>query len=163
MAKKIPSNKAEAIKMMQKRQKKIENISEAQLQQNIVKDFADKFPDKRGALFLVDNNADNAASMSSKIGQGLIAGVSDLLLLIDGKCIGCEIKTLTSTHKTSHCVTQAEWILNHCDRGGFITSVGMFWDVYYGRSNGVTPQEVIRYVNKTKKKTISFGVFEKES
>lgn len=158
---KKPNSRAEAIKMMQKRQRKIEEPSEAHLQMQIVKDFADKFPEKRGALFLVDNNSDNAASMSQKLSQGLVAGVSDLLLLQEGKCIGCELKTLKSVHKASHCLKQAEWIRDHCHRGGFIVSVEMFWDVYYGRSNGISPEAVIDYIKKTKIKTICFGVFQK--
>ena len=154
---KTPKSKEEALKMAEKRQKKIADPSEDCLQANIVRQFSNKYPERRGQLFLVDNNADNVATMGKKLALGLVKGVSDLLLSDKGAMVGIELKTLNSRHKASHVIEQAEWILKWCGRGGFCTSVEMFWDMYYGKSNGIPPQKVIDYIKKEKISTVMFG------
>ena len=157
MARKTPTSRAEALKMQEKRQNKLDNPSEDSLQAKIVRAFSDKYPERRGQLFLVDNNADNAATMGKKLTLGLIKGVSDLILSDNGNMVGIELKTLDSRHDAKHCIEQAEWIKNWCGRGGFCTSLEMFWDMYYNRSNGIPPQKVIDYIKKEKISTICFG------
>ncbi len=154
---KTPKTREEALAMQRKRENKLKNPDEDRLQAEIVSQFSNKHPERRGQLFLVDNNADNVATMGKKLTLGLVKGVSDLLLSDKGMMVGIELKTLNSRHNAKHVIEQAEWILKWCGRGGFCTSVEMFWDIYYGRSNGIPPQKVIDYIKKEKISTIMFG------
>ena len=157
MGRKTPTSRAEALKMQEKRQKKVNIPSEDRLQAEIVRDFADKHPERRGQLFLIDNNADNVASMGKKITLGLVKNISDLILSEDGYIVGLELKTTDSKHDAEHCKGQAIWIRDWCYRGGFIVSKEMFWDVYNKKSNGIPPEFVIDYIKETGLKTLNFG------
>lgn len=161
MATKKPSSREEAIKMMAKRQKKIENPSEDHLQFSIVKDYADKYPERRGCLIGIDNNANNPAEMRKKIGMGLVKGTSDMLLFQEGKVVAIELKTSDSVHDSTHILEQCEFIIKVAHRGGFCTSLDQFWRIHDGLENGICPRKVKEYIKKTKKKTVKFGDIEK--
>jgi len=49
----------------------------------------------RQMIFSVPNDSSNAAEQQRKVNTGLLAGVSDLIVLKDGKVLFIEIKTST--------------------------------------------------------------------
>lgn len=152
---KTPKTREEALAMMQKRQNKISKGDEAHLQAEIVRSFANACPGKRGALIGTFQNMDNGKTGANMVAMGLVKGVSDLLYFEDGKCIGIEVKHPEFRHNGQHCLEQANWIKDNCYRGGFCTSVEMFWDMVNEKSNGIPPEKIIQEVQKGTK-TICF-------
>lgn len=161
MAKKKPRSREEALKMMAKKQKRIESPAEDHLQQSIIVSFYDKFPETENKLIGYDGNATSGAEGAKKLGMGVRRGVSDLLLFQDGKVVAIELKTSDSRHDSSHVIEQCDFIINHAYRGGFCTSLEQFWRIHDGLENGICPRMVKKYIMDNKIKTICFGVFEK--
>ena len=161
MARKTPTSRSEAIAMMQKRQKKIENPAEDALQQKIVMAFYDKFPQDNGRLIGYDANASNGAEGMKKLGMGVRRGVSDIMLFEEGRMIAIELKTSDSRHSAAHVVEQCDFIINNAYRGGFCTSLEQFWRIHDGLESGICPRKVKKYIQDNKISTICFGIFEK--
>lgn len=89
-------------------------MSEKQLQHRIVMKFSHDYPHLRGCLFLIDNDTHNVKHAMTKKSSGMVAGVSDLILVhpITKIMCGIEIKAPNSRHKTSHLQQQIEWGVN---------------------------------------------------
>lgn len=74
-------------------------ISEARLQQEIFTHHWNNYPDERGLLFMVYNNAVNKIQGAQLKSQGMVAGVSDMIYLNPrtSKVQLLELKTKTGT------------------------------------------------------------------
>ena len=70
--------------------------SESRIQQEIVMWFRNKYcllhSEPRCAIFSVPNEGKNAKEQASKIQTGLMAGVSDLIVLLPNKVLFIEVK-----------------------------------------------------------------------
>lgn len=82
------------------------NYQELKIQSDIVLDFNHKYPQYRGLLFSINNNATDGKKGSINKSAGVVAGVSDMcLILTDMRVIWIEVKT--STGKQSE--NQIKW------------------------------------------------------
>jgi len=77
----------------------MKTISENKIQQEIVlwynNIFCLKHHNPRQCIFSVPNDSINAIETKRKVNTGLLAGVSDLIVLHNGETIFIEVKTLT--------------------------------------------------------------------
>jgi len=73
--------------------------TENKLQQEIIiyyrNNFCLKHHEPRHAIFSVPNDSKNAKEQMRKISTGLMAGVSDIIILRPNEAIFCEVKTDT--------------------------------------------------------------------
>ena len=67
--------------------------SEAAFQQECVIWFHNNYPKLRGLLFMVNNNSASKREGAFKKALGLVAGVSDLMLIYEGSVYPIELKT----------------------------------------------------------------------
>lgn len=74
-------------------------VSENLIQQSIVlwynNNFCLKHHNPRQCIFSIPNDSINAIETKRKVNTGLLAGVSDLIILHNGETIFIEVKTLT--------------------------------------------------------------------
>ncbi len=130
---KKPKSREEALAIVAKRKRAIDNPAERKLQRNIVTSFVAKYPERRLDLMGYDANAANGREGAEKMGQGVIPNVPDLTYWRGrGRSVGLELKTPTSRHDTEHCKGQAKWMDSHTNEGYFITTIDMFWHVVNG-------------------------------
>jgi len=77
----------------------MKTITENLIQQKIALFFRNtyclKHHSPRCCIFAVPNDSENAREQQRKVATGLLAGVSDLIVLIPNKTIFFEVKTLT--------------------------------------------------------------------
>lgn len=77
----------------------MKTISENKIQQEIVlwynNNFCLKHHNPRQCIFSVPNDSINAIETKRKVNTGLMAGVSDLIILHNGGCLFIEVKTLS--------------------------------------------------------------------
>ena len=75
----------------------MKTTTENKIQQEIVQYFRNnyclKHHNPRQCIFSVPNDSKNAVEQQRKVNTGLMAGVSDLIVLINGNAIFVEIKT----------------------------------------------------------------------
>lgn len=69
--------------------------SEAKLQQDCFVYFWNSYPELRGTMWMVHNNAKNAFQGAILKAMGMVKGVSDLQWLHNGKFYAIELKTET--------------------------------------------------------------------
>lgn len=155
--KKIPKNRQEAELIASRRQKSIEVGTEDTLQASIKDAFEAKYPEKIGRLFATFQNP-VPAQVGLWIAKGLVPGVSDMIFIDDNfEIVPVEIKHVDKKHDVDHVIKQAKWIINNSRRGGFCTSIDMFFDIIEGRSNGIDPKRVLEHLEKySKKGTVVF-------
>lgn len=155
--KKTPKNRSEAISISNKRQQLIEQGTEEQLQSSIVHAFNDRYPEDRGRLFATFQNP-VPAQYGLWVAKGMIEGVSDLLFSDYSKrLIAIEVKHPDKKHKREHIIRQAQWIIKSAYSGGFCVSVEMFWGMIAGKSNGICPLRVLKYLSENPQvKTVQF-------
>lgn len=67
--------------------------TEDRIQQEIFTHHWNNYPDERQQLFAVHNNAHNRIKGAKNASIGVVAGVSDMVYLRDGKVFFVEIKT----------------------------------------------------------------------
>lgn len=70
-------------------------MTEHQLQQQIVKYWNTNYPKYRKCLFHVEQSAKNGIQGSIQKALGVVSGVSDLILVLNGKVLFLEVKTET--------------------------------------------------------------------
>lgn len=91
-------------------------MSENRLQSDIIREFSELYPEKRGQLFHVPNQRNHKLQAFQARSLGIFPGVSDLIYLSYNniKCI--ELKIEGSRHKVSHIEQQIEWAktVEHC-------------------------------------------------
>lgn len=130
---------------MQAKEKK---ISEDLLQNKIVMWYSQTYPMRKGKLFCVDNTSLNVKHGVSKKARGCQDGVSDLILLINGKTVGVELKSQDKYHMVNHVQNQIEWGKSLISEGGeyyFFTSLQEFQEYV---CFGVSPKHTIDFVEK---------------
>lgn len=128
-------------------------MTEKQLQSEIVKWFSQNHPELRGCLFSVANRTLSLRDGQTQLAMGLFSGVSDLILFVNGRFIGLEVKEVGKAHKRSHIENQIEWGETVIRNGGeyyFITSVSEF--------NQVLNNEIPRYTIAETKKLLNKNV-----
>ena len=88
-------------------------MTEAQIQSECVRWFWNTYPEHRRMLFHVDNNSWNAIIGAQKKALGVVKGVSDLVLVLDGCVMFLEFKDETGVQK----VEQEDFECKVKDRG----------------------------------------------
>lgn len=142
-----PTTRSEAIALATRRAKSASLGTEESLQSNIVTAFASRYPALRGRLFATFQNP-TPEQHGLWIALGLVPGVSDLLYIeSDYHVVGIEVKQPGKVHKSAHLKRQAEWIINNCYRGGFCTSVEMFFDMIENGTNGIDPKIILEKIS----------------
>ena len=145
--KKTPKNRQEAIAMTQKRKLSKEKGTEAKLQSECAKQFANRFPEKHGRLFATFQNP-LPEQHNLWVAKGMIAGVSDMIYIDEQfRIIGIEMKQPSARHSSTSLERQCHFLINCCYRGYFCTSVEMFWDIING-GVGIDPKIIKKYLEK---------------
>ena len=93
--------------------------NESQFQNAIVVWFSREYPHLYGSLFEVNNNPKNIKEAMFRRGMGMIAGVSDLVLIANGKFAGIELKHPATKHAKSHIEQQLKWGMHVKEQGGY--------------------------------------------
>lgn len=155
--KRIPISRAEATLIASNRKKSIEVGTEDTLQASIKYAFEERYPEKIGRLFATFQNP-TKEQYGQWITRGFVPGVSDMIFIDDNfEIVPIEIKHPEKIHKRDHIIRQAKWMINNSRRGGFCTSIDMFFDIIEGRSNGIDPKHVLQHLEKySKKGTVVF-------
>jgi len=155
--KKTPKTREEATLIASRRQKSIEVGTEDTLQASIKDAFEERYPEKIGRLFATFQNP-TKEQYGQWITRGFVPGVSDMIFISDNfEIVPIEIKHPEKIHKRDHIIRQAKWIINNSRRGGFCTSIDMFFNIIEGRSNGIDPIRVLEHLEKySTKSTVVF-------
>lgn len=155
--KRTPTSRTEASVIAQKRLRSAEFGSEERLQMEIVRQYAEKYPDKRGRLFATFQNP-TPEQHGLWVSKGMVKGVSDLIWIDEQyRIVGIEVKHPEMEHNRKTVIDQANWLINNCYRGYFCTSLEMFWIILDG-GDGINPKKVLKYVEKMS--TIRFKVLD---
>ena len=120
-------------------------MNEKQLQAKIVMDFSQKMPEWRGCLWSTRNTTFSVKDGQTQKAMGMIAGVSDLILFLEGRFVGIEIKTKGSSHSSKHVSQQLRWGETITHGGGewyIVTSLEEFWNVINGGESNWTTKTV---------------------
>ena len=80
-------------------------MSEAQIQAACVTWLWNTYPQTRGLFFAINNNSEHVARAMNRKAVGLVAGVSDTILLWRGRALLIEFKTPTGRQSAK----QKEW------------------------------------------------------
>lgn len=144
--KRTPTSRAEATLIAARRQKSIDTGTEDTLQASIKDAFEERYPEKIGRLFATFQNP-VPAQVGLWIAKGLVPGVSDMIFIDDNfEIVPIEIKHIDKKHDVDHVIRQAKWIINNSRRGGFCTSINMFFNIIEGRNNGIDPKRVLEHL-----------------
>lgn len=141
--KRTPTNKEQAIQMTAKLAASRENGTEATLQSTCAKQFAERYPEKRGRLFATFQNP-TPEQHGLWVAKGMVAGVSDMIYIDDQfRVVGIEMKQPGARHSKQSLERQCHFLINCCYRGYFCTSVEMFWGIVNG-GVGIDPKIILR-------------------
>ena len=91
---------------------------EAHLQSEVVIWFSDKYPQLYGSLFEVNNNPNGIKDAMRRRALGMVAGVSDLILVACNTFAGIELKHTKTKHKKDHISKQLRWGEHVISQGG---------------------------------------------
>jgi hypothetical protein len=145
--KRTPTTREQAIQMAAKIHQSRENGTEATLQSQCAKQFAERFPEKRGRLFATFQNP-TPEQHGLWVAKGMVAGVSDMIFIDDQfRVVGIEMKHQGSRHSRQSLERQCHFLINCCYRGYFCTSVQMFWDIING-GVGIDPRLIEKKMEK---------------
>jgi len=145
--KRTPKTREEAIRITTKRTSSRETGTEASLQSECAKQFAKKFPEKRGRLFATFQNP-VPGQYNLWVAKGMVAGVSDLIYIDEQfRVVGIEMKQPGSRHSKKSLERQCYFLVYCCYRGYFCTSVEMFWNIING-GVGINPKIVKKKLEK---------------
>jgi hypothetical protein len=92
--------------------------NENQMQNHIVIWFSQEYPKLYGSLFEVNNNPRNIREAMHRRGMGMVAGVSDLILIANGNFAGIELKHPKTKHSKDHIEQQKRWGYHLESQGG---------------------------------------------
>ena len=98
--------------------------------------FSQKYPDRCGQLFAVNNEACSSKHAVKLKSIGVYKGVSDLIYYADGVMCGIEVKKPDMRHAADHIRQQLEWGMTIQKAGGayyIATSVKGFMSIIEGR------------------------------
>jgi hypothetical protein len=154
---KTPSNKAEALALVARRQHSKENPNEDHLQVACVKAFSERYPERRGRLFATFQNPSDITQTNIWIAMGLIPGVSDLIYIDHQfRIVAIELKQIGKRHSSDHLIRQCNWMLANAYRSGFCTSVDMFFDMVEEKSDGISCKFILSQLEKLSTKSYCF-------
>lgn len=126
---------------------------EGKLQHECVRWYHNEWRQNRNALWGTFNEGRDVAT---KISMGLLPGVSDLLLKDSRGLIGIEMKYPGEQHPVHHLITQARWIIDTCDGGGFCDSFEQFKSIVQGKAAWYDPKNVLSYLLTLRVKSITW-------
>ena len=84
-----------------------QELSESAIQSQFYQLFHNTYPEKRGRLFCINNNSQNAVKGALNKAMGVLPGVADMAYLVPGGVIFLECKTPTGTQSASQRQFQA--------------------------------------------------------
>lgn len=93
-------------------------MSEKKSQYEIVSWFSKEYPQLRGCLFEINNNAIGIKHYSTRLAMGMIPGASDLGLFVNGIFASIEIKLSGTKHQVDHIKNQLRWGETIKEQGG---------------------------------------------
>jgi len=134
---------------------------EHKLQAECVKQFGQKYPEKRGALIAYFAETESGRDGALKVALGLVAGVSDLLYIQDGIITGIEMKHPETRHNTQHLRSQCLWLISFPKIGFFCDSVEMFLQIIEAGTGGIDPARVLENLKDVKTSSVSWEVAKK--
>ncbi|MDA3818505.1 MAG: hypothetical protein PF486_14075 [Prolixibacteraceae bacterium] len=92
--------------------------NEKQFQGAIVLWFSQEYPELYGSLFEVNNSVYSLKHAMSRRAMGMVAGVSDLILIANGNVAGIELKHPKTKHSKAHIQQQTNWGKHIESQGG---------------------------------------------
>ena len=132
-------------------------VLESKLQNECVLWWKNTYPSIGNRLFAVFNEG---RDVTHKLSMGLTPGVCDLLYVgQDGKLFGFEMKQRGSSHRKSHLIKQAEWMISVLPgRAWFCDSLEGFKAGIFGDSSDlIEPLEVLKYLRKCNQNMIQWN------
>ena len=134
---------------------KVMHHREGRLQAECVLWYRNEWYSHPRSLWATFNEGQN---VNNKNSLGLIPGVSDLLYNENWNrgLIGLEMKYPGERHDTARLISQATWIIEICNCGGFVDDFDMFRRVIKGENCWIDPVRVLEYCRKIKHKTIEW-------
>lgn len=105
------------------------------LQAKMVMAFSHRYPERRGLLFAVNNEANSNRQAMVFKALGVVKGASDLIYCSDGKLIAIEVKAPGEKHSRNHIINQLDWGTRIVLAGGeyyIATSVLSFLSIIKG-------------------------------
>jgi|SRR5690554_656448 len=93
--------------------------NEKQFQNAIVMWFSHEYPELYGSLFEINNSVYSMKHAMSRRAIGMVAGVSDLILIVNGSFAGIELKHPKTKHSKSHINQQLGWGKHIESQGGY--------------------------------------------
>lgn len=88
------------------------------MQNHIVIWFSQEYPQLYGSLFEVNNNPKDIREAMHRRGMGMVAGVSDLILIANNAFAGIELKHPKTKHSKAHIEQQKKWGAHITLQGG---------------------------------------------
>ena len=136
---------------------------ETKLQSQIVVWFSQERPEERGCLFHVSNERNSPLQAFQARAIGIFPGVADLLYFSRKNnsihVTGIEVKAKGERHSVDHIKNQVEWGKKICSLGGewfLVTSLEQAINIFNGKKDGLTVDEVEELISNIKTKTIVF-------
>ena len=141
---------------MTDKQPKIIYHKEARLQAQCVLWYRNEWYSHPRSLWATFNEGQN---VNAKNSSGLIPGVSDLLYHESWNrgLIGLEMKFPGERHETARLISQATWIIEICNCGGFVDDFDIFKNIIKGENCWINPVKVLQYCQSIKSKTIEWN------
>jgi len=135
-------------------------MNEKQLQAKMIMTFSQLYPNDKGLLFAVNNEANSDKQAMTFKALGVVRGVSDLIYCLDGKLIGIEVKYSGRKHSRAHIMNQYQWGMRIQLSGGdyyIVSSLEAFLSVIEGNiNNQVYTLDKIYALLKDSKSTVIF-------
>jgi len=141
--------------------KRTHSNPEHKLQAECVKQFGQKYPEKRGALIAYFAETESGRDGALKVALGLVADISDLLYFPNREMWGIELKFPGTRHNTQHLRDQASWLLSFPKIGFFCDSVEMFWQIIETGKGGISPVRILENLKDVKTSSVSWEVAKK--
>ncbi len=139
--KRTPTTREEAIRLNEKLAASRLTGTEATLQSQCAKQFAERYPEKRGRLIATFQNP-TPEQHGLWVAKGMVAGVSDMIYIDEQfRVVGIEMKQIGARHSKTSLDRQCHFLINCCYRGYFCTSVEMFWEIING-GVGIDPKKI---------------------
>ena len=144
------------------------DMTESQLQHQLIMWFSQSYPQFNGLLFEVNNDTYNVNHAQHRRAMGMVRGVSDLLLVSPhtGVITAIELKAPGSKHKTEHIKRQLEWGETVINAGGnYIMSSDLYTlqtviKMIVEENRHISINKIFNHlkeiVDNTDKKTINF-------
>lgn len=132
---------------------------EHRLQAEMVRWYADTFPDNRKALIATFQETVNQIKGGIMKSLGLVADVSDLLYFCEDQfpyITGIEVKAKETYHSVEHLRAQARWLIRYPKYGWFCDNMDSFKSIINsgGMRGGVDPRKILEMLENEKRQKI---------